>query len=82
MNDHIATGEARQNLVEVQDAITEAVNVATSKNDPTCRVIGAILLSLQSAISGGGMGDWVQFSQQFGEKMLPIWNAQLAAQNN
>lgn len=82
MNDHIATGEALQNLIEVQDAITEAVSVATSKNDPTCRVIRAILLSIQSAISGGGIGDWVQFSQQFGEKMLPIWEGQLAAQNN
>lgn len=63
MNDHIATGEARQNLLEVQDAITEAVNVATSKNDPTCRVIGAILLSLQSAISGGGISDWGRIFQ-------------------
>ena len=82
MNDHIATGDARQNLVEVEQAIRSAAELAASKQDHTCKALASILYALTATINGGGIGDWVQFSQQFGEKMLPIWTLQLAAQNN
>lgn len=82
MNDHIATGNARQNLLEVEQAIRVAAELAASKQDRTCMALAGILYALTATINGGGISDWVAFSKQFGEKMLPIWNDQLAAQNN
>ena len=71
-----------QNLTEVNDAIETVVIFAKSKPDHTCKALAAILLSLQSAICGGGIEDWVAFSQEFGAKMAPIWQEHIASQNN
>lgn len=80
--DHIATGIKRQNIVEVAQAIERVAELAASKQDHTCMALAGILYALTATINGGGLGEWVAFSQQFGEKMLPIWTAQLAGQNN
>ena len=70
-----------QSLTEVNDAIETVAIFAKSKPDHTCKALAAILLSLQSAICGGGIEDWVAFSQGFCAKMAPIWEEHIAAQN-
>lgn len=80
--DHIATKEARKSLLEVYEAIGQAVAVAKSKPEPTYQAIAAILLSIQGAIQGGGIGEWVEFGHAFSVKQIQILTSDLKAKSN
>lgn len=80
--DTIATKEARKSLLEVYEAIDQAVAVAKSKPEPTCQAIAAILLSIQGAIQGGGIGEWVEFGHQFAIKQIKVLTEDLKAKSN
>ena len=79
---HIATGDIRQNLKEIEEAISKAATLAASKSDHTSKAIAGVLLVLQATINGGGLVDWIVFCQEFGKKMHPIWAEELDRKNN
>lgn len=71
-----------QDLRDVSAAIGGAVDIAKQKEDRTCLALAAVLLMLQAAINGGGIEDWVAFSQKFGAENIQKWRDGISAQQN
>ena len=80
--DTIAIKQERQDLLEIQSAITAAIEVAKSKNSHTCKTLAAILLTINGAINGGGIGELSVFCHQFALKQIDAMTSAIEAQNN